>query len=93
MTLTERKANPAITAMFVEALTQPEMEKVSGGGFGDVLVWTLEHKSKCLLGYHDMVDFGKEYGKDAYWGHKCVRYVKKCKWCDHKEYTMWYIGG
>ena len=33
MTLTERKTNPAVTAMFVETLTQSEMEKVSGGCF------------------------------------------------------------
>ena len=31
MTLTERKTNPVITAMLVETLTQPEMEKASGG--------------------------------------------------------------
>ena len=36
MTLTERKTNPEITAMFAETLTQPEMEKVIGGG-NDVL--------------------------------------------------------
>ncbi len=97
MTLTERKTNPAITAMFVETLTQPEMEEVSGGyTFLDVLEGGLEkaeHTAKCLLGCHEMVDDGKEYGVDAYWGHKCCRYVKKCKWNDHKEYTMWYIGG
>ena len=31
MRLAERKANPAVTAMFAKALTISEMEKVSGG--------------------------------------------------------------
>lgn len=83
MTLTERKTNPEITAMFVETLTQPEMEQVSGGGIGDTLhaVWNM---TKCdVLGDHNWVWTGGWTDIDRAWyttGHKilvCTRCGKQ----------------
>ena len=75
MTLTERKTNPAITAMFVETLTQPEMEKVSGGGILDDLdaVWNM---TKCeVFDDHNWVWNGQWTDIDTAWyttGHKVM---------------------
>ena len=75
MTLTERKTNPAITAMFVETLTQPEMEKVSGGGIGDDIE-TFWNVSKCeVFGSHNWVWTGEWTDIDTAWyttGHKVM---------------------
>ena len=74
MTLTERKTNPAISAMFVETMTQPEMEKVSGGGIGDDLdaMWKM---AKCEFGSHNWVWTGEWTDIDRAWyttGHKVM---------------------
>jgi hypothetical protein len=75
MTLTERKTNPAITAMFVETLTQPEMEKVSGGSIGDDIE-TFWNVSKCeVFGSHNWGWTGEWTDIDTAWyttGHKVM---------------------
>jgi len=88
MTLTERKTNPKITAMFVETLTQPEMEKVSGGGYGAVVDF-LWKKVKCEFGSHEMYDAGLEY-QTMYFNLLCARTVRRCCWCNYEEVGEWH---
>ena len=88
MTLTERKTNPEVTAMFVETLTQPEMEKVSGGGFSDVvnIMW---NQAKCEFGFHNMYDAGLEY-QTMYFNLLCARTVRRCCRCNYEEVGEWH---
>jgi len=79
MTLTERKTNPAITTMFVRTLTEPEMEKTTGGDYNWKLIILCDQ-----LGIHDMVRTGEyEYG---YFCGKLYRYpLLKCSRCGYRD--------
>ena len=88
MTLTEKMTNPEITAMPTETLTQPEMEKATGGGIGDTIdaIWKIE---KCEFDNHDLYLAGVEHDI-VHWCH-CARQVWRCSRCSHVEYGSWYI--
>jgi len=79
MTLTERKTNPAITAMLVQTLTEPEMAKATGGDYNWKLIILCNQ-----LGIHDFVPTGEyEYG---WFCGKPYRYpLLKCSRCGFRD--------
>ncbi len=75
MTLTERKHNPAVTAMLAQTLTEKEMAKAAGGSYNwKLLVLCME------LGIHDMVPTG-EYTYGSFCGDPYRYPVLMCSRC------------
>ena len=82
MTLAERKTNPAITAMFAQAITVPEMEKAVGGCNGTTHnIFSSEfwenHDYYCTGRKIVHKLFGYVIGTDVEW--KC----RKCGKCSY----------